>query len=437
MGFWIAFALFGMSRQTGPLTVDQAVQIAEQNAFSVQISQTRVARNRAQVSEARGNLGPRVNLSGSYTRFDRATTVPDGNGGSVVVSPIDSKQAGVTGTLPIDISGALRNAVNAARENLRAAQQNLVASSNDIRLQARQAFFQVLRAERLVGVQEQAVKDAQEQVDNVTKLEQGGLAAHVDVLSAQVQLQQSKADLINAQNFLQISEAAFNATLARPIDTPVELVDVSSLPTQPTDEPRLRSLAQSNRPEARSLLFTRNALADLRKVEAAGNKPNLGFSVGYNRNLNQGQTPYTASATLSLNWPIFDSGITRARVEQVRQDEKQAEIQYNQLLESISQEVRQALVNLNNTAQLLDVATAQVTVAEENLRLARIRYQAGEGILLQVTDAETVLTQARTNLIATRYDYLDAYAQLQRALGSDDLTAIPAPAPQAEAKKEH
>jgi outer membrane protein TolC len=200
MGFWLALAMFGMSNQSGPLTVDEAVRIAEQNAFSVQISQTRVARNAAAVAEARGRLGPQVDLNASYTRFDRGTSVPNGSGGTVVVSPIDSKQAGITATLPIDISSRLSNAVHAARENLNAARENFAASGNDIKLQARQAFFNVLRSEKLVVVQQQAVTDAQANLDNVTKLEAQGLSARVDVLRAQAQVQQSKADLISAQN---------------------------------------------------------------------------------------------------------------------------------------------------------------------------------------------------------------------------------------------
>lgn len=424
MPVWIGFALFGISKiQTGPLTVDEAVQIALRNGYSVLIAETRVNRQRAVVSEAQGQLGPRVNLGGTYTRFDREGTANFG-GQQVVTSPIDTKSFSIGGSLPIDISGSLHHQLGAARANLRATQFNFAAAGNDIKLNARNAFFQVLRAQRLVAVQEQALKDAQEQLKNTQLLEQGGLAAHVDVLRVQSLVQQAASDLIAARNGLGVAQAAFNAVLARPVDTPVELVDIEALPEQPQGEQALRAQAHAQRPEAKSLQEVARGFGELRKAAEAGLRPSLNLGVNYNRNLDTGAfaQPYTLSGTLTLSWAIFDSGISRARANQSRQDEQQTKIQLAQTLEGISQEVRDALTNLTNARERLDSATKQVEYATENLRLARIRYQAGEGILLQVTDAETLLTQARNQQVSARYDYLSAYAQLQHALGSDNVS---------------
>ncbi len=409
------------------MTVDEAVAIALQHGFTVRLAQSQVARQRAVVNETRGNLGPRATVGANYTRFDQAGTSSFG-GQTFQTSPIDSKTVTAQVAMPL-FSPALSATARAAQDQLRATEQTFSASANDIKLAARQAFFQVLRAQRQVIVQQQALADAQDQLKNTQLLEKGGVAARVDVLRSQAQVQQSQADLITAQNNLDIANANFNATLARPIDAPVQLVDIDQLPPKPADEGQLRSAAQAQRPEAKAILFRRKSLENVRKAQAAGLLPSLNATLNYSRNLDpfRGQRATNASGTLLLSWPIFDSGVTHARVEEVRQDEIQAGIQYDQLLESISQEVRQAMANLENSSQRLSVAEQQVTVADENLRLARLRYQAGEGILLQVTDAETQLTQARTSLVAAKYDYLNAYSQLQRALGADNVTAPAAP----------
>lgn len=425
MPIWFGLAIFGLAQaQTGPLTVDQAVQIAVQNGYSVLIAQTRVNRQGAVVSEVAGQLGPKVNLGAAYTRYDREGTSTFGTQ-TIVTSPIDSKSASVSASIPIDINGALHHQLGAAKSNYRASIENLAAAANDIKLNARNAFFAVLRAQKFVDVQQQALKDAQDQLKNSQLLEQNGVAAHVDTLRVQSQVQQSQSDLIAAQNSLAIANAGFNAVLARPIETPVEVVDVAALPEPPTDEAKLRDEAHAQRPEAKSLLETRKALEQVRKAAQTGNLPTLNFAVNYNRSFNTGAfaQPYTLGGTLTLGFPIFDSGITKARVQEARQDEDQARLQYDQQLESISQEVRQAMANLTNANERLDSATKQVQYTEENLRLARIRYQAGEGILLQVTDAETLLTQARNQEVSARYDYLTAYSQLQHAMGADDVKA--------------
>jgi outer membrane protein TolC len=262
-------------------------------------------------------------------------------------------------------------------------------------------------------------------LNNTQLLEQGGLAAHVDVLRVQSLVQQAQSDLIAARNALAVAKAAFNAVLARPVDTPVELVDIMTLPPQPQDETELRRQAHAQRPEAKSLTEVARGFAELRRAAEASLLPSLNLGVNYNRNLDTGAfaQPYTFSGSLTFSFPIFDSGIAKARANQSRADEKQTQIQLAQTLEGISQEVRDAMTNLTNARERLDSATKQVEYATENLRLARIRYQAGEGILLQVTDAETLLTQARNQEVTARYDYLTAYAQLQHALGSDDVNA--------------
>jgi outer membrane protein TolC len=63
-----------------------------------------------------------------------------------------------------------------------------------------------------------------------------------------------------------------------------------------------------------------------------------------------------------------------------------------------------------------------VALAQEVFRLAQVRRDAGEGTYVEIIDAETDLTRARNGLVSARYDYLTAYAQLQRALGRDDVS---------------
>jgi outer membrane protein TolC len=123
----------------------------------------------------------------------------------------------------------------------------------------------------------------------------------------------------------------------------------------------------------------------------------------------------------AITWPIFDSGITRARVKEARQDEAQNQIGIDQLSLGISLQVRSAVKNLQNAADRLKLAQEQVGVAEEAFRLSNVRHDAGEGILLEVIDAQTDLTQARVGEVSARYDYLSAFADLQQAIGVDQV----------------
>jgi outer membrane protein TolC len=319
--------------------------------------------------------------------------------------------------------------VSASQATLRASQNTLLATRSDQRLAAKQAFLAVLRAQATVGVQNQALIDAQERLSQAQKELAAGTVAPVDEKRFEAQVAQAKSDLITAQNALDLAKQTFNQTLARPIETPVDLVEPAALPIVPSNVPGLVETGQKQRPEVRSLQATIESLADIRRATEAGMNPSLTFSLNNQRNLDA--TGFTASAetttgVLALSIPIFDSGVTRDRVKAARQDELQAKIQLEQLELGISEEVRAAVTNLSSASSRLDNARQQVALAEEVYRLSKIRQDAGEGTYVEVIDAETQLTQARNSLVSARYDYLTAYSQLQRAIGSDDVGAAQA-----------
>lgn len=411
----------------GPvLTLEEALSIADQNAFDVRTAESQLRRTRARLNEARGQLGPRVVANGTYTRFDKEIRSSGSNGGgSVVVQPIDQKQVGAQLTMPIDITGNIGRGVRGVSSTVRASEQNLAAARNTLRLDVRNAYFQVLRADALVGVAQSQVTSAQAAVTTEQQREAAGDAAHIDVLRLQTQLAQAQADLLAAQAGLALSKEALNNTLGRPIETPFSVQDPSALPAVTVDESTLTQTALARRPEIQAIRFTRESLRWIRRAQEGGLLPSLNLSANYNRNIDAGPNArdYSAFATLGISWPIFDSGVTRARVQQAREDERQAEIQQEQLELGVSLEVRQAVTNLVNARARLDVAQQGVTVAAETYRLAQVRLQAGEGTSLEVTTALTQLTLAQQQLANSRYDYLTAYAQLQRAVAADDPNA--------------
>ncbi|CAN5560076.1 alkaline protease secretion protein AprF [soil metagenome] len=415
--------LQGPGAQSGPLTLDDAIALAARNAFSIQLQASNVEKSRQQVAQAQAGLGPKVTISGTYTRYGKEATANFG-GNTITTQAIDSKVVTAQVSLPIDISGNLKRNVNAAKTNELAVKDTLQATMNDVRLNTRAAYFTVLRNEGLVKVAEQALADAQERLKQGQQLFDQQQIAKVDVNRYETQVAQANSDLIAAKNTLQIAQNAFNFTIARPIDTPVQLTDVQTLPETPANNAELVDIGQRQRPEVQSLEHTVKALSFSRRALEAGLNPSLTAAIQQTRNIDavgfssQSQTTY---GTLLLSLPVFDSGLTRARVREAQQNELQATINLDQTKLSISQEVRNAITNLQGALARLKNAEAQVALAAEVYRLAKVKQDAGAGTYVEVIDAETTLTQARNQQVTARYDYLTAYAQLQRAVGSDGL----------------
>lgn len=415
------FAAAALLQGTPTLTLSEAIDLAIHNAFSVRLAQTAVEKTRNQLSAAKGSLGPSVSLNGTYTRFDKETKA-DFGGQSVVVSPIDQKQASVNLDWQVDLAGNTGRAIKAAANLTDAAEARRDAQINDVKEQVRQAYYGVLQTIELLEVVRQTRDANQARLQNAKVQFEAGAVARVDVLRFDTQLAQSDSDVLAAENQVRLAKQALNNVLGRPIETPFEPEPVSRIPEAGASPEAYVAEALGARPEVVAQKNTIDALRFAREVEQGGLSPKLNFSAVHQRNIDaQGFSSRSSSTTgtAMISWPVFDSGITRSRVNAARRDEETAQIQLDQLTLGISLEVRQAVSNLRDAEARLVVAAKQVSLAEESYRLAQVRYDAGEGIQLEVTDALTELTRARAGLVNARYDTLNAYAALQRAVASD------------------
>lgn len=410
---------------TGPLTLDQAASIAERNAFSVQLQLSRVEQGVQNVVLNRASLLPTGSASYSLSHLPQ-DVVTNLGGAQIVQQRQDTRTISGSLSFPIDLFGNSQRRVQAAQAGTRAARVTLEATRNDARLNAKSAFIAVLRAQAALKVADQTVLDATQQLERERQLFAGQQVARIDVVRLEAQLESARADQLVAQNTLANAKNALNFALARPIETPIEAVDVTALPSDPPAVQSLTQAAETKRPELRSWVETLKQLEYTRRAAESGQLPSLSLGVNYSRNLDAGafaqKEQTTANVTLSL--PVFDGGATRARVKSARQDELQAKINLAQTRLTITQDVTNAYTSILTAKARLASAEAQVRAAEEVYRIAQVRQAAGsDNTYVEVVDALTSLVQARNTLISARYDYLLAYSQLQRAVGSDDLSA--------------
>jgi outer membrane protein TolC len=127
-----------------------------------------------------------------------------------------------------------------------------------------------------------------------------------------------------------------------------------------------------------------------------------------------------------LNWNIFDGFATRGRVIQARAQQQRAKTDVEDTARRIELEVRTAYSTFIEAREVLESQSKVQEEAEESLRLAKARTEAGTTTQLDVLNAETSLTQARTTQVQALHDYAVARARLERAIG---LNLAPAPRP--------
>ncbi len=402
------------------LTLQEAIMIALSNNPALRISEQSLFKARNALREARSTANFQIQATGTYTRFDRVTKAQFGPQ-TIRLGNIENRTARISLTQPLDVSGIIRTAVRAAASAETIAELEYQRARNELILQVVEAYQAVARAEEFVRVAEEALRNSQERLRLIEAQVAAGVASQFDRLRAETQVAQNQQAVLNARNGLQIAQARLNLVLGRDLNTPVQVATVDRLPPFEGELETLIAQAYAQRPEVRAaeqgIELARAGIQGARR----GSLPTLALSGQFDFNLNT--TPFnprreTFTAVVVLSVPIWDGGITRARVAQAKNDLEIAQLRLQQTKDLVALEVRSAYLNLKDAQARLEVARKGLEQATEALRLARVRFEAGVSPQLEISDAELAFTQARTNLVNTQYDYLNAYAALLKALGT-------------------
>ena len=417
----LALAFCFAQQQDGVLTIDEALKIAEERAFALRIAESDIEISKSQVKLAEAQLIPGAQVVGTSTWFDSRTNSEFGQNGSQTTTQIQLQVSKI-----IDISGIYRNRIMAARYSKQATEAAYDSQLNLIRGTVRQKFYTVVQAKELVTVQEETLKSAEERLDKARIREQEGDTARFDVLRFEVEVKRAEQAVSDAKGQYKLAKQDLNFFLGRPVDTEFE-VEAQPDFMIPTDEAAVYvATALQNRPEVDQAKLGIAALEETRKAEEKAGRPSLSAGASFGRTIDPGfgQAYQNTSASLTLTIPITIGGVVEENARTAKEREEQAKIQYEQLQLSIALEVQSALTELRTALEAYDTAKKNEELATEALRLAQLRYDEQVGILLDVTTSQADLTSARSNVAIAAFRVRTAYANLQRAVGQDDLKQL-------------
>jgi outer membrane protein TolC len=186
------------------------------------------------------------------------------------------------------------------------------------------------------------------------------------------------------------------------------------------------SAAHANRPDLQRLAKLTSVREQDVRTQRAGYYPTLGVAAGYQlRNNTYGSNRIDDALdgwTLGVqsNWAIFDGRATSGRVAQAKSVLNQTKLTLEEAKLAVDVEVRRAFSQWQEATELVDASLKVVEQATEAVRLANARYNAGTSAQLDVLQAQTDLTTAKTNQIQAFYNYNVAVAALRKATGQAD-----------------
>jgi outer membrane protein TolC len=292
---------------------------------------------------------------------------------------------------------------------------------------ARELVVLVIVSNYLLVIADQSeVESATSQRDTAKALFQqasdqktAGLASAVDVLRSQVQLKSREQKLIVAQNNLAKEKLVLARAIGLPLDQQFEIT--THVPYQELTPSTLDEAIQSAykaRPDFQSQLNRVRAAELARKAASAERYPSLGAETDYGlTGVNAGSSHSTVDAAATLHIPIFQGGRVHGDVLRADASLTEEKQRLEDLRAKIDQEVRDAYLDLEASAQEVSVEQSAVTLATQNLEQSRDRFASGVTDNLEVVQAQDALATANDAYIASLYAYNLAKMSLARATG--------------------
>jgi outer membrane protein TolC len=415
------------TRISGELNIQDCLKLTLINNKTLQrvIEEKEIARGEKLKSYSA--ILPSVGLSGDYTRLDEVASFDAGPAGTITMGDLDNYSAGLSVTQPIFAGGSIPAEINAGRLQSLLADQTVRAAVQDVIYAAQHAYYDVLLNQHLYQISADAVRSAQVHLEDVKQKRAGGVASDFDVLRAQVELSNFQAELIQNKNAINIAKTNLLKVMGVSQDSDIILADELTYVALEMTMQQAVEVAFHNRPD----LFGREFDIKLQKqlLNIARSRYFPAISAFYD-NIWSKPDPHRSmeiewghawQAGIVATLPIFDGFAREGELVQQKARVKQAQIDLIDAEETTLFELTKALLSIEDAEEFVQSQRLNLKRAEEGHRLAEAGYKEGINTQVEVIDAESALTQAKSLYYQAIYSHLIAKLDLQKAMGT--LTA--------------
>jgi HAE1 family hydrophobic/amphiphilic exporter-1 len=429
--FVMAILLAGLA-QGEMLSRAEAVRIALEANPEVLKSREELKYLDGRIVEEESSALPNLSSTGTFYRYTDPSFLNSptldsfaSEFGSVSLKPIPSNIFEGGAQLKQALySFKVGKAVRAARLARRLGGADLRRAQQDIALETVEAYNALLYATEQERVQRNALDQREQHLEIARNRREAGVATDLDVLRAQVNVENQRAEVTRAEGGIELARAQLNALMLRPMEAPVSPTD--TLKFQPTEviPSELTREALANRPDVAVAELTEGVREELVGVTKAEQRPSLDFAGSYGRSSSQPHnfiepdfSKWMAAITVTI--PIFDGRRTAGRVAQAEAEVDRARLDKIALKNQIRLQAMDAVVKLNVAGRLIGAAELNVEHAGKALEMIQANYKYGAATLLDVTDAQNALVQAETTLAQAQQQHADARATVNYVMGRD------------------
>jgi len=415
---------------TGKLSLQDCIKLALTNNKSLQrvIQEREIARG--QRLKSYSAILPAVGVTGNWQEIDEVASlsipaIPGfGPAKRITMGDIHTYSAALRVTQPIFAGGSIPATINAGRLFSLLTDQTVRAAVQDVIYAAAHTYYDVLLNQHLSQISADAVRSAQAHLDSVKQRRQGGVASDFDVLRAEVELSNFRAELIQNKNAINVAKAGLMKVMGVSQDSDFTLCDELVYVKSEVTEEQAVEAAYRHRPDLFSREFDIKYQKELLKIARSRYWPTIS---SYYENTWSKPDPHDRT---EIEWghiwqvgfmatlPIFDGFSREGEIIQQKARVKQAQIDLIDAEETALFELAKAQLSIEDAAEFVESQRLNLTRAEEGLRLAEVGYKQGTNTQVEMIDAQAALTKARAFYYQAVYSHIIAKLDLQKAMGT-------------------
>jgi len=413
---------------TQTFTLKSSVEFALKHSTQILSSKEEVVAAEANKKKEFSEFLPKLSASYAYTRKDEEKRGSTG----AITSP--ENLYGFTATVDQPVFSGFSKLTQHEISSLDLGVAKLLErqARQDLILNVKKAYFELLQMEKLEKVARQAVTQLTAHAAVARNFYEVGMIPRNDLLKAEVELANAKQDLVVAKNNVLVAVSRFNVLLRRPIDDPVAVEDVM------THEPFTQAYegcVETALKERDEIQIADQELKIAEKDVGLTRKdyyPSIDLQANYykkgdNAGLDGGdgisdRDNWDLVATAS--WTLWDWRKTHYNVREKYSRLAQAKYKQAEIIDSIQQEVKEAYLRVKESEKNILTVQKAVEQAQENFRISEERYKEQVATSTEVLDAQTLLTKTQTNYFNALSSFNVSKARLNRATGIE-LVAKP------------
>jgi HAE1 family hydrophobic/amphiphilic exporter-1 len=417
----------------GTLSRAEAVAAALKSNPEVQKSVEERSRLEGMATEARADALPDITFSASALRYRDPSLL---NASAFDSFPPELRDAlkptaanlfeGVASLRQTLFSFKLGKARRAARLGTALGKEGMRQAQQGVALLAVLAYNDYLLSLEQVRVAEESVRQKDLHLEMARNRRAAGVATDLDVLRSQVDLENTRAQLLRFRGLAGLSMSRLNAVMVRPIDDPIQPTDsLEYLPFELSLDEVIRE-AWANRPEAKAATLNEKIRYEYVGIVRADAQPSLELNAAWGYSVRQPENFFNQdysrwSAMVSLKVPLFDGLRTPGRVTQARAELGKAVQDKVALENQVRMEAKQAVDVLAVAGSILQVAELTVAQAQKALDMTQANYNHGAATTLDVMDAQAALTQAEITRVQALHQHANARASLRFVMARNPL----------------